>query len=315
MISEEEKISIVLPTFNGEKYLRQSLESCLKQTYRNIEVIIVDDGSTDTTPQIIHSYEDNRIISIRHDRNRGLPHSINCGFAAATGNYLTWTSDDNYFTETALEKMLSFLKANNCCFVYCDYYMFDSGNPAELKIMQLPDMHTLNKQNTIGPCFLYSRRVKESIGNYDPDTRLAEDYDYWLRVAKKFTMGHLPAPLYFYRLHATSLTSVFSKEYEIKIVDILVRLKNNCISIGDAAELCMKYTKKNIVSKPQYTIGAGLFYKLLELKRKSLILWYTAVIKLRPVKQINNTLINFTNKRLSFEDAKAILIKTINGKL
>ena len=315
MILEEEKISIVLPTFNGEKYLRQSLESCLKQTYRNIEVIIVDDGSTDTTPQIIHSYEDNRIISIRHDRNRGLPHSINCGFAAATGNYLTWTSDVNYFAEPALEKMLSFLKANNCCFVYCDYYMFDSGNPAELKIMQLPDMHTLNKQNNIGPCFLYSRRVKESIGNYDPDTRLAEDYDYWLRVAKKFTMGHLPAPLYFYRLHATSLTSVFSKEYEIKIVDILVRLKNNCISIGDAAELCMKYTKKNIVSKPQYTIGAGLFYKLLELKRKSLILWYTAVIKLRPVKQINNTLINFTNKRLSFEDAKAVLIKTINGKL
>ena len=68
-------------------------------------------------------------------------------------------------------------------------------------------------------------------------------------LQKKFTMGHLPEPLYFYRLHATSLTSVFSKEYEIKVVDILVRLKNNCISIGDATELCMKYTKKNIETK------------------------------------------------------------------
>jgi glycosyltransferase involved in cell wall biosynthesis len=315
MISEAEKVSIVLPTFNGEKYLRQSLESCLKQTYRNIEVIIVDDGSTDTTPQIIHSCEDNRIISIRHDRNRGLPHSLNCGFAAATGNYLTWTSDDNYFAEPALEKMVSFLKANNCCFVYCDYYMFDDGNPDALKIMQLPDICTLNKQNNIGPCFLYSRRVKESTGDYDPDTRLAEDYDYWLRVAKKFTMCHLPVPLYFYRLHATSLTSVFSREYEIKVVDILVRLKNNCISIGDATELCMKYIKKNIEAKFPSTIRAGRFYQLLELKRKCLILWYTAAAKLWSAKQINNTLINFTNKRLSFEDAKAVLIKTINGKL
>ena len=127
-------------------------------------------------------------------------------------------------------------------------------------------------------------------------------------------MVHLPEPLYFYRLHATSLTSVFSKEYEIKVVDILVRLKNNCISIGDATEFCMKYTKKNMETKFQHTIGTHRFNKMFELKRKGLILWYNAVTKLRSAKQINNTLINFTNKNLSFEDAKAVLIKTINGK-
>jgi glycosyltransferase involved in cell wall biosynthesis len=314
MISEEKKVSIVLPTCNGEKYLRQSLESVLKQTYRNIEVIIVDDGSTDTTPQIIQSCGDNRIKSIRHDQNRGLPHSLNRGFAAATGDYLTWTSDDNYFAETALEKLLSFLKASNCCFVYSDYYVFDNGNPSALKTMRLPDMPALNVQNNIGPCFLYSRRVKERTGDYDPDTRLAEDYDYWLRVEKKFTMCHLPEPLYFYRLHATSLTSLFSREYEIKVVDTLVRLKNNCISIGDATEVCMKHIKKNIESKYRNTTGAGRCYRLLELKRKSLIQWHTAVVRFRSAKQIHNTLLNFTKKRLNFGDAKAVLIKTINGK-
>ena len=309
-----DKISIVLPAYNGSKYIRESIVSCLNQTHKNIELIVVDDCSLDETPDIVKSFGDARITLIRQKRNQGLPHALNTGFAHARGDYLTWTSDDNYFAETALEKMVSFLKATNCCFVYSDYYMFDDGNPAELKVMQLPDVRTLTKQNTIGPCFLYSRRVKESTGDYDPDTRLAEDYDYWLRVAKKFDMVHLPEPLYFYRLHATSLTSVFSKEYEIKVVDILVRLKNNCISIGDATEFCMKYTKKNIETKFQHTIGAHRFNKMFELKRKSLILWYKAVTKLWSAKQINNTLINYTNKRLSFEDAKAVLIRTINGK-
>jgi glycosyltransferase involved in cell wall biosynthesis len=309
-----DKISIVLPAYNGSKYIRESIVSCLNQTHKNIELIVVDDCSLDETPDIVKSFGDARITLIQQERNQGLPHALNTGFAHAHGDYLTWTSDDNYFAETALEKMASFLKATDCCFVYCDYYMFDDGNPAELKIMQLPDAHTLTKQNTIGPCFLYSRRVKESTGDYDPDTRLAEDYDYWLRVAKKFDMVHLPEPLYFYRLHATSLTSVFSKEYEIKVVDILVRLKNNCISIGDATEFCMKYTKKNMETKFQHTTGTHRFNKMFELKRKGLILWYNAVTKLRSAKQINNTLINFTNKNLSFEDAKAVLIKTINGK-
>jgi glycosyltransferase involved in cell wall biosynthesis len=309
-----ETISIVLPAFNGSKYIRESILSCLKQTHQNIELIVVDDCSLDQTPDIVKSFGDARITLIRHERNQGLPHALNTGFTHARGDYLTWTSDDNYFAETALEKMLSFLKGNNCCFVYSDYYMFDDGNPSALKIMQLPDMPALNMQNNIGPCFLYSREVKERTGDYDPETRLAEDYDYWLRVEKKFTMRHLPEPLYFYRLHATSLTSVFSREYEIKVVDTLVRLKNNCISPGDAVEICMKYIIKNIESKHRNTVGAGRFYRLLELKRKGLIQWYTAAARFRSAKQIHNTLLNFTNKRLNFGDAKAILIKTINNK-
>jgi glycosyltransferase involved in cell wall biosynthesis len=314
MISEVEKVSIVLPTFNGEKYLRQSLESCLKQTYRNIEVIIVDDGSTETTPQFIHSCEDNRIISIRHDRNRGLPHSLNSGFAAATGNYLTWTSDDNYYAEEALEKMLSFLKTTRCSFVYCDYYLFDDGNPDALSLMQLPEMPTLAQRNTIGPCFLYSRTVGERIGDYDPDTRLAEDYDYWLRVAKKFAMHHLAEPLYFYRLHPRSLTTVFSKEYEIKVVDLLVRLKNNSIAVTEANELCISYTKRNMETRFTSPRAKNRFGSRGTLPRRALMLWHNAVVTYWAAKQIHKTLVRFTNKGLNVTDAKIILTNIISGK-
>ena len=107
------KVSIVLPTYNGAKYIRQCINSCLNQTYNNIELIIVDDGSKDETPDIIKSYKDERIKYIMHARNLGLPYALNTGFRNAVGEYLTWTSDDNYYTKKAIETMLSFIKDKN----------------------------------------------------------------------------------------------------------------------------------------------------------------------------------------------------------
>ena len=91
------KVSIVLPTYNGARYLKSSVESCLNQTHKNIELVIVDDCSTDETPDIVRSYNDPRIRYVRNETNQRLPRSLNIGFALATGDYLTWTSDDNEF--------------------------------------------------------------------------------------------------------------------------------------------------------------------------------------------------------------------------
>ncbi|MBZ0156705.1 MAG: glycosyltransferase [Alphaproteobacteria bacterium] len=231
------KVSIVLPTYNGARYLRHSVESCLAQTYSNIEVIVVDDGSTDATPEIVRSYRDKRMKYIRHGRNRSLPHSLNTGFAAASGEYLTWTSDDNFYYKEAVGKMLAFLGENSGYFVYCDYYVFHGENLFNRKIVRLPDTVSLEKGNHIGPCFLYTREVRNAIGDYDPETKLAEDYDYWIRISKEFPLRHLKEPLYFYRAHEKSL--FVSRYYEVKIVDCLVRLKNDLIDIEQGAGLVM----------------------------------------------------------------------------
>jgi len=102
-------ITIVLPTHNGVRYLRQSVESCLSQTHRELELIVVDDGSTDGTPEMIASFDDPRIVRVRNAPNLGLPASLNVGFTRARGDYLTWTSDDNWYELNALERMLDFL--------------------------------------------------------------------------------------------------------------------------------------------------------------------------------------------------------------
>ena len=90
-------ISIVLPSYNGARYVCESIDSCLRQSYHNWELIIVDDASTDDTPSIIAEYvaRDHRIRSIRNAVNRRLPGSLNIGFADASVQFLTWTSDDN----------------------------------------------------------------------------------------------------------------------------------------------------------------------------------------------------------------------------
>ncbi|OHB63073.1 MAG: hypothetical protein A2Y76_04955 [Planctomycetes bacterium RBG_13_60_9] len=230
------KVSIVLPTYNGAKYIQQSLDSCLNQTYSNTELIVVDDGSSDETPQIVQSCKDRRIRYLRHPTNKGLPRALNTGFNEATGDYLTWTSDDNLFLRDAVEKMVRFSQAGDHAFVFADYYRF-KGEDASLgtTLTRLPDDPPLNKGNCIGYCFLYSREVRDRIGDYDPGAQLVEDYDYWIRVSKQFRLAHLNEALYLARFHDESL---YAKRYwEIKVIDFLLRLRHGLLDAAEATRL------------------------------------------------------------------------------
>src|SRR5574344_1664031 len=107
-------VSVVLPVYNGEKYLAQSIESVLNQTYKDIELIIVNDCSTDKTEEIAQSYVDKdfRVKLINNTENQKLPKSLNIGFQNASGDYYSWTSDDNFYDLTAIEKMVKHLDEN-----------------------------------------------------------------------------------------------------------------------------------------------------------------------------------------------------------
>ena len=108
------KISIVLPTYNGEKYIQESIESIINQTFKDWELIIVNDCSNDDTSLIVNEYikKDNRIRVINNNENKKLPASLNVGFNNAKGEYYTWTSDDNLYKNIALEVMYDFLEKN-----------------------------------------------------------------------------------------------------------------------------------------------------------------------------------------------------------
>ncbi len=202
-----DKVSIVLPTHNGSRYLRQSIDSCLNQTYPNIELIVVDDGSADETSAILQSYDDPRLIVLRHETNRGLPATLNTGFAHATGQYLTWTSDDNYYAPEAIQALVMFLEQHpGVDFVYSDYWEIDDQGTV-LREVHVNPPESLRQGNCVGPSFLYWRVVYECIGDHNLEARLVEDYEYWLRVAREFRLEPYHQSLYYYRLHSRSLTA------------------------------------------------------------------------------------------------------------
>jgi len=230
MATTDSKVSIVLPTYNGTRFLGESIASCLSQSYKNIELIIVDDCSTEDVSRIACQFSDPRMKIIRNKANLGLPGALNEGFKVAAGNYLTWTSDDNYYAQGAIETMCDKLEGNPAIdFVYCNYTFIDNeGRLGESIRTGAPG--ELDSSNCIGPCFLYRRRVYEVLGGYDRGCSLAEDYDYWLRVRKRFSMEKIDEDLYFFRLHGSSLTERYRDTDYLRRQVEMVRKKNMSIA-------------------------------------------------------------------------------------
>lgn len=215
MYDPSSKVSIVLPVYNVRRYLTQSIESCLTQTHRSIEILVVDDGSTDDVRGTLRAYDDPRIHLLRHNNNRGIAEALNTGFAAARGDFLTWTSDDNYYHPRAVEDMVGFLQTyQGIDFVYAEMSIIDEdpvGRQSRMWEVKPPEWLWARESNAVGACFMYRRRVFDELGGYDPNAFLVEDYEYWLRVARQFRMQRLFKPLYYYRYHGESLTARYDR--------------------------------------------------------------------------------------------------------
>jgi len=209
------RVSIVLPVYNVRAYLRQSIESCLAQTHTNLELVIVDDGSADDVAAALGAYDDRRVRLIRHESNRGIAEALNTGFTAATGDYLTWTSDDNFYHPRAVEEMVGFLQTYpSIDFAYAEMHVINEGSsarPAPMWEVKPPEWMWARENNPVGACFMYRRRVFDELGGYDPSAFLVEDYEYWMRVGKRFRMQRLFTPLYYYRYHDESLTARYDR--------------------------------------------------------------------------------------------------------
>lgn len=216
-------VSIILPCYNGERFLEKAIQSCLDQTWTDWELIIVDDASTDSTPDIINRYASmkSNISTVRLETNLGLPAALNSGFSQARGRYLTWTSDDNQYAPTALAEMLDVLDNNvTVAVVYADYTVQYESKSSTQRI-HVGDPSRINVSNCVGPCFLYRREVHERLGGYAEDLFLAEDYDFWLRASAEFKMQALQSDLYLYRWHGKSLTS----QKDVAVVKVTARAR------------------------------------------------------------------------------------------
>lgn len=205
------KISVILPVYNGEEHVGGAIESVLSQTHEELELIIVNDCSSDNTQSVLEQYaaKDDRIRLFRNETNQKLPKTLNIGFAQATGDYWTWTSDDNRYHRDALEKMCAVLDAQpEIGLVYADFTITDmQGNPIQRIMEEEPG--GIRYKNNIGACFLYRKSLAQKAGLYDPTMFLAEDYEFFIRCYKYGKFYHIAEDLYDYGRHEANLSAVY----------------------------------------------------------------------------------------------------------
>ena len=211
--SRKTLVSIILPVFNGEKFIAESIESCLSQTYKNIEIIIVDDCSKDSSFAIASHYSklDERIKLFSNSENRKLPYSLNKGHDCSTGDLITWTSHDNIYESDAIEILMNEIILKKCDIAYSNVRKIDESGKVLSNVNFLTPTDLIFG-NQIGSCFLYRREVFSKLCGYNTNFFLVEDYDFWLRALLFFSFSKIDKALYRYRKHSETLTSNIYKD-------------------------------------------------------------------------------------------------------
>ena len=205
-------ISVVIPTYNYEEYIELCIESVLSQTYRNFEILVVDDGSTDETPKILNQFG-TKIIAIR-TRNFGACIARNVGLNSASGEFIAFLDSDDYWKPDFLEKLFLQGQLLNADLVYCDMLSIDEStkNKELVKSVRKVDLkwfHNNPGSTPFSPSTALIRRglLARTSGWNTSLKSPAEDFDFFRRCAKHGVLVHVEDVLAYHRNHPKSLTS------------------------------------------------------------------------------------------------------------
>jgi GT2 family glycosyltransferase len=221
------KVTVLMSVYNGEKYLREAVESILNQTFTDFEFLIINDGSTDKSIEILQSYNDPRIKIISNEKNLGLTKSLNKGLNVARGQYIARMDADDISDPYRLEKQVSFLDMHpeigllgtQCQTVY--------SNCLDFELMQKPTNDLQIRWEILFECpfahpTIMMRKNVLLTNNlkYDETFHVAEDYELWTRLLK-YTYGmNLNEPLMLYRVHSTNV-SIEHKDKQLENRNII----------------------------------------------------------------------------------------------
>jgi len=207
-------VSVAMACFNAAPYLREAIDSILNQTFRDFEFLIINDGSTDDSHDVIASYRDARIRLIENSGNQGLIYSLNRALHEARADWIARMDADDVSDPERLAAQWAFAHERNLDICYCDWKEsnFDGGLETVHRDSAVPPVVRRWRvlfENLYGAhaVALFRRQAIIDVGGYDPAYRHSEDYDLWFRCARAgLNAGHLPRVLYHRRLLETSVT-------------------------------------------------------------------------------------------------------------
>lgn len=215
--------SLLVTTYNVENYVDRALKSALAQTYPNLEIIAVDDHSSDDTWEKLQQFK-GKVILIRHKRRRRVPAALNTALNRARGGLITRLDGDDVLYPKLIEKEVKFLQKHpEIGFVYCDYDEVDEQGNLIRKV-KLPEYSPpiVHQVDYIAMGNMIRKECYEVMGNYDEKMKKQEHYDWSIRLAQKFTGGHLAERLFAYTRHPRQATANLE---DLKYYTELIRKK------------------------------------------------------------------------------------------
>lgn len=201
-------VTIYITNFNYGRYIKQSIESVLNQSFKDFELIIIDDGSSDNSKETIRLYEDNPKIKIIYQNNKGLTISNNIALKLSRGQYIIRLDADDYFHKDALKILLSGFEFEKIGMVFGDWYEIDEFGD----IIERKKRHNFKKDVTLydqpahGACTMFRKSCLLKINGYDESITRQDGYELWLRFIKDFEVNNINIPIFYYRQHYKSLT-------------------------------------------------------------------------------------------------------------
>ena len=308
------RISVIITTFNRAQFVKKAINSVLNQTYQDVEIIVVDDGSTDNTKSIVNSYGEQ--VRYIYQENKGAASARNAGIEKSKGEYITFLDSDDYYKKDNLLKKLSFLESNlQTRWLYSDWqYIDEKGEHLDKGSVRFDYFNKklsgeifeelFYKRNFIATdTVVVKRSVLEDVGFFDPTIPSQEEYDLWLRVSATYPVHYINEVLVIVTIHPDSLSTDFSKwAYgNALIIDKIEKILPDNFTVRKRIMDRMhadKYTflARDFVQKGQFKKAMNAYWQSIKrLPLQKRIYWLLILLVLHSIKEYVNSF--FTSKK------------------
>ena len=306
-------ISVLMPVYNGQQYLAEAIESILNQTYKHFELLLLDDGSSDNSAQIITCFKDSRIVYIKNETNKGLIFTLNRGIGSAKGTYIARMDADDVSVANRFEKqILEFEKDENL--VICGSFIKTFGNGSEEFVSHIPVTNAQILSSIFFVCPFAHPSVmikKDSLLRlnefYREDYKHSEDYDLWSRLVFVGNSKNIPEFLLNYRIHDKQVSIVFEDHKYQSVSKIQANLLSKFNIEPNTTELIFLLNLFKGISKQDedYLYSGVIFLDKLHhqfaIKYPNYLEEHSRVLVSRWVKVCGNSGMGLLNIKLAFK--------------
>jgi hypothetical protein len=271
------QVTVLLPVRNGSAHLPAALDSVFAQTFADFELLVIDDGSTDGTPEILRAIKDPRLRVVTHPQNIGLVPTLNRGLELARGELVARQDHDDISMPARLERQVAYLREHgDCVLVGAQALQIGEDDRPALPLFRPADAETIRWYSCFDNPFIHSavmfRRavVREDFGGY-PKSLHSEDYALWSRIARQRTTANLREPLLHFREHAASVTGALGSDTgaAFDLATSAIREENLRALFGDDDFIKEDARILSTYRRPFTPASAAAFLRVFERRRES----------------------------------------------